>query len=114
MDLTFADFDYAADNCIRLDEFQDVMESAGLVFDTLYGMYAGLDDCMTKDEWRPLALAYKNNEGLFSRADFFDRVYGGNCEYWLSDAAAAAGFTVPAYCNDDSFIESTATDAMSV
>ena len=112
MDLTFADFDYAADGCILIGEFQDVMESASLAFDWLYGAYA-VDDCMTKDEWRPLALAYKNNEGLFSRADFFDRVYGGNCDYWLSDAAAAAGFTAPAYCNDDSFIESTDTDLMS-
>ena len=89
------------------------MESEGFVFDALYVGYAGDDNCMTIEEWEPLALAYKNNEGLFSRADFFDRIYGGNCDYWTSDAAADAGFTAPDYCSNDSFIENTATDAMS-
>lgn len=89
------------------------MESESFAFDFIYTSYAGDDNCMTIEEWEPLALAYKNNEGLFDRADFFDRVYGGNCDYWTSDAAAANGFTAPAYCNDDSFIENTATDAMS-
>ena len=90
VDLTFDDFDFAvgSENCIILSEYQDAMETDSVFSDFIYSGIAGDDDCVTKQEWRDFVLKFKYDEPGYSRADFFDRVYGGNCDYWLSDDAA--------------------------
>lgn len=116
VDITFDDFNFVkeGDGCIRLSEFQDALETDSSYYNRQFSNAAGSDDCLDKDEWRTYVLQYYRDELWYSRADFFDRVYGGNCDFWESWMARYwHGYTVPQYCHDDNFIESTDTDLMS-
>ena len=91
MRITFDDFNFSTDNddCIFLSEFQDALETDSWYYDNQY-KNADIDGdyCMTIEEWEPFALQfYADDNILYSRADFFDRVYGGNCDYWTSTQA---------------------------
>ena len=113
--ITFDDFNFGADNdgCITLDEFLDAFETELRTNRRKFEDTAGADECITRDEWKVLALKYKNDERGHDRKEFFDRVYGGDCDFWQSWGAWARGYSVPQYCKDDSFIESTHNDLMS-
>ena len=109
-----AGFSHAhGDGCITLAEFRDVMETDSAWFDSKFRDAAGADNCMSIEEWRHLVLKYKNDNWQHGRDDFFDRVYGGNCEYWTSWSAWWAGHSVPDYCKRDNFVEDTKNDTMS-